>query len=318
MERRILVIINRLGGRGFARRAHRVASEMLTRAGLEHEILATRSMRKIRGAAASAAERGFTEITCIGGDGTVGMVTNQVTGKDVLLSLVPGGTGNILAKHLNVPLRLRAALRVVIASEHVVDLDCIERDDRLHVLNLSIGLSSLAMTDVDGRMKRLLGTAAYFFVVLGHLARRGPARFCVVADGQVRRVRGRELLLTNAGFSKTALAPLFADSRPDDGRLELSIFHLSGGRGLLGMLYDVVLHTNRYRDRYLQRLYITESLHISSKPELPVQADGDGVGSGSVIVRLRRAAVRVRVPDPNLSIIDWAIAEISPVRAAER
>ena len=318
MDRRILVIINRLGGRGFARRAHRVAAEMLSRAGLEHEILATRSMREIRRAAASAAERGFTEITCIGGDGTVGMITNQVAGMDIVISLVPGGTGNILAKHLNVPLRLRAALRIVIASEYVIDLDCIERDNRLHVLNLSMGLSSLAMTDVDGRMKRLLGTTAYFFVVLGHLARRGPARFRVVADGRVRRVRGRELLLTNAGFSKTALAPLFSDSRPDDGRLELSIFHLSGGRGLLGMLYDVVFHGNRYRDRYLQRLHVTESIHISSDPDLPVQADGDGVGVGSVTARLRRAAVRVRVPDPKLTIIDWAIAEISPIRAAER
>ncbi len=318
MDRRILVIINRLGGRGFARRARRVAAEMLNRAGLEHEILATRSMREIRSAAATAAERGFTEITCIGGDGTIGMITNQIAGKDILLSLVPGGTGNILAKHLNVPVRLRAALRVAISSEYVVDLDCIERDGRLHVLNLSMGLSSLAMTDVDGRMKRLLGTAAYFFVVLGHLARRGPARFRVIADGRIRRVRGRELLLTNAGFSKTALAPLFSDSRPDDGRLELSIFHLSGGRGLLGMLYDVVFHGNRYRDRYLQRLYLTDSAEISSDPELPVQADGDGVGAGSVTVRVRRAAVRVRAPAPDLTIIDWAIAEISPVRAAQR
>ncbi len=316
MDRRILVIINRLGGRGFARRARRVAAEMLTRAGLEHEILATRSMREIRSAAAAAAGRGFTEITCIGGDGTVGMITNQIAGQDIILSLVPGGTGNILAKHLNVPVRLRAALRIVIASEYLVDLDCIERDGRLHVLNLSMGLSSLAMTDVDGRMKRLLGTAAYFLVVLSHLARRGPAHFRVIADGHVRRVRGREVLLTNAGFRRTALAPLFADSSPDDGRLELSIFHLSGGRGLLGMLYDVVFHNPRYRDRYLQRLYVTDTAEITSDPELPVQADGDGVGVGPVLVRLRRAAVRVRVPDPRLSIIDWAIAEISPVRAA--
>jgi diacylglycerol kinase (ATP) len=316
--RRILVIINALSGRRYATRARKIATEMLTRAELDHEIVSTRSMRELRRAAATAVGKGFTEIACVGGDGTVGMIANQIADQRIVLSLIPGGTGNILAKHLDVPLRLRAAVRVMIASEYITPLDCIDRNGHLHVLNLSMGLSSLAMTDIDGRMKRMLGAAAYFLLVLMHLVRRGPARFRVVVDGQEYRARGHEVLVTNAGFSKTAIAPCFADSSPHDGRLELSIFHVSGGRGLLSMLIDLLFQRSVHRDRYLQRIYATESIELSSEPPLPFQADGDPIGEGPVAARIRPAVLRVRVPDPDEGLIDRAIGELSPVKPADR
>ncbi len=316
--RRILVIINALGGRRFASRARKVAAEMLDKAGLDHEILSTRSMRELKRAAATAAGRGFTEIACVGGDGTVGTIANQIAGQRIILSLIPGGTGNILAKHLDVPLRLRAAIRVMIASEYITPLDCIDRGGHLHVLNVSMGLSSLAMTDIDGRMKRMLGAAAYFLLVLMHLVRRGPARFRIVVDGREYRARGHEVLVTNAGFRKTAIGPCFADSTPHDGRLEISIFHVSGGRGLLSMLVDMLFQRSVHRDRYLHRIYSHESIELSSKPQLPFQADGDPIGEGSVAVRVRPDVLRVRVPDPEEGLIDRAIGELSPVKPAER
>jgi diacylglycerol kinase (ATP) len=316
--RRILVIINVLGGRRLASRARKVAAEMLNRAELDHEIIYSKSMREIRRAAATAAGRGFTEIVCVGGDGTVGTIANQIAGQRIILSLIPGGTGNILAKHLDIPLRLRAAMRVMIASEYITPLDCIDRGGHLHVLNLSMGLSSLAMTDIDGKMKRMLGAAAYFLLVLTHLVRRGPARFRIVVDGQMYHARGHEVLVTNAGFRKTAIAPAFAESNPHDGRLEISIFHVSGGRGLLGMLIDMLFQRSVHRDRYLQRLYASESIELSSKPQLPVQADGDPVGDGRVMVRIRPDVLRVRVPDPHEGLIDRAIGELSPIKPADR
>ena len=310
MPRRILVVINELGGRRFARRVDRVCAEVLGYERIPHHIVSTPSMREISAAVSEAVADGFTEIACVGGDGTVGMVANQIAGSDVVLSIIPGGTGNVLAKHLGIPLLLRAALWVLVASRKVIGLDCIERDDRLHVLNVSMGLSSLAMTDVDGKMKRLYGVAAYFFGVLGHLVRRGPVRFRIVADGRVLRRRGREALLTNAGFRGTALAPLFAGSSPSDGKLELSLFHLSGGRGLLGMVYDIATSSTRYRERYLERISVRHTLELSSDPPLPVQADGDGVGHGSVGVRVRPNALLVRVPDPASSVLGWARREL--------
>ena len=290
------MLINELGGSTLARRVRRVAGAVLSNAAIEHEIVSTRSMREIRRRAARASDDGFTEIACVGGDGTIGMIANEVADDPIVLSIIPGGTGNILAKHLLIPMALRPALAVAVHSDHVIALDAIDRDGRLHLLNLSMGLSSVAMTDIDGRMKRLLGMAACFISVLSHLARRGPVRFRVSADGVTRTVRAREAMLTNAGFNRTALAPLFSTSRATDGLMELSVFHMGGGRGLLGLLSDVVLKRARLSSRYMLRLHVEESIELSSEPPLPVQADGDRVGDGSVRALVRRSAVRVRVP----------------------
>ncbi|TVQ20011.1 MAG: hypothetical protein EA382_15695 [Spirochaetaceae bacterium] len=297
MRRNLLVLINELGGSALARRIGPITDAVLSDAAIEHEVVSTRSMREIRRRAASARSDGFTEIVCVGGDGTVGMIANEVGDDSIVLSVIPGGTGNILAKHLTIPTQLRPALAVIVQSDRVVAIDAIDRDGRLYLLNLSMGLSSAAMTDIDGRMKRLLGMAAYFLGVLVHLARRGPVQFRVTVDGVTRRVRAREAMLTNAGFSQTALEPLFATSRADDGMIELSVFHMGGGRGLLALLSDVVFKRARLRSRYMLRLIAAESIELSSDPPLPVQADGDRIGDGSVRAVVRRGAVRFRVPD---------------------
>lgn len=296
MERNLLVIINARGGKTIARRVSRIVAGILRRAGLRHEIVVPASVRRVRRIAAGAAKRGFTEIVCAGGDGTLSLVAQAMQADPLPLSLVPRGTGNVLAKYLGIPLRLRPALELVVGEAPTVELDAIVREDGLSVLNLSIGLSSLTMSDVDTATKRVFGTATYFFGVLLYLIRRNPARFRVLADGHEYRVRGREVLIANAGFRRTAIETFFADSRPDDGVIECSIFLAGGLSGAFAMLADVLAGRPVRSRRYLKRILVRESISIESDPPLPVQADGDPVGFGATSAGVRRRALAVRAP----------------------
>ncbi|MFW5716564.1 MAG: diacylglycerol/lipid kinase family protein [Spirochaetota bacterium] len=296
MRRNILVLINARGGRTIARRVRRVARSLLSRAEIPHEIVVTRSVRTLRRLAATAKRRGFTEIAAAGGDGTVGVIAAELRDDPLPISIIPQGTGNILAKHLGVPLSIRPALKALIASDRTVTLDAIERPDGMSVLNLSIGLSSLTMADVDTRIKRVFGTATYFAGVLLYLLRRNPAWFRIVVDGSEHRVRGREVLVSNAGFRRTAIETFFADSVPNDGVLECSIFIAGGLRGAFAVVADVLQGAPKRADRYMVRFPVRESIRIESSPPLPIQADGDKVGFGTANATIRRNALIVRAP----------------------
>ena len=279
-----------------SRRVRRVAGAMMGDAAIRHEIVATRSIRRLRRRAANAVEDGFTEIACAGGDGTVSLVAQVLGDSRIPIGVIPCGTGNILAKHLGIPLLLRPAIRALIDSDRTVAIDAIGRSDGLSVLNLSMGVSSLTMADIDSRMKRVFGTAIYVAGVILYLIRRNPARFDLTVDGDEYRFRGREVLLSNAGFRRTAVETFFADSDPGDGVMECSVFFASGLQGAFAMIRDVLRHRTLLEHHYMVRLKVHDSLVLRSDPPLPIQADGDPIGFGPIEARVRRREILIRAP----------------------
>ncbi|MFP4376012.1 MAG: diacylglycerol/lipid kinase family protein [Spirochaetales bacterium] len=296
MQRRILVIINRRHERLRARRANRIVARRFTRLGIPHDIVFTKSMREIVSRASSAAADGFTEVLCIGGDGTINLVANGLYRDKIVLSVVRGGTGNILAKHLGVPASIRGALRIVEESPVLQHIDCIRRADRLSLLNVSMGLSSLTMTYADDRLKRVLGVGAYAFHLLQQLVRRKSTRFTVSADGREYSFRGREAIVCNIGFPKTALDEMFGDSNPEDGLLELLVFRMGSFRAVFFLLIGIMTGDRSHERFYVDRIRFSDRLSVTTEPPLPIQSDGDRIGEGSIELGVARKALTVRAP----------------------
>ena len=74
--------------------------------------------------ARKAAQEGFDIVVAVGGDGTVNEVARSVVHTPTALGIVPCGSGNGLARHLDIPLDAAGALRVINhATVHTLDLD---------------------------------------------------------------------------------------------------------------------------------------------------------------------------------------------------
>lgn len=72
--------------------------------------------------AAEEAEKGTDVVVAVGGDGTINEIGRALVHTQTALGIVPCGSGNGLARHLNIPLNVRKALHII--NQHdVCDLD---------------------------------------------------------------------------------------------------------------------------------------------------------------------------------------------------
>ena len=112
LKKGILIYNPVAGGRPSGRvREVRKAAGVLRRAGLEIELAPTTGPDMAQQLARAAVENGADVVLVCGGDGTINEVINGVAPSHVPLGILPGGTANILARELRIPLSPARAAR---------------------------------------------------------------------------------------------------------------------------------------------------------------------------------------------------------------
>ena len=97
--------------RGLTRRQHLLQRTiaLLARQGTEANLIATTAPGSASGQARRAIEAGCDLIIVAGGDGTINEAANGMLHTGVPLAILPGGTANVLAREIGLPLRLERA-----------------------------------------------------------------------------------------------------------------------------------------------------------------------------------------------------------------
>jgi len=69
--------------------------------------------------AKKALDEGATRIIAVGGDGTINEVASVLVGKSIPLGIIPVGSGNGLARHLNIPLDYKKAFKKALVGASI-------------------------------------------------------------------------------------------------------------------------------------------------------------------------------------------------------
>lgn len=266
--------------------------------------------------AREAVEAGADVVCCVGGDGTVRAVATGLVGTDVPLGLLPAGTGNLLARNLNLPIAsLEEAMEAVVTGhdrridvglvrtgEHgFVDLatgDAPADDEEIFLVMAGFGLDGEIMAGANENIKKVVGWPAYLLSAAKTVTGRG---FSVVVEsvdpepggsGRIRR-HARTVVIGNCGMLQGGVE-LMPDAVVDDGLLDGVVLALKGAFGWLSVLADVATRHRRGHKR-LDRVR-APALRLNAQRPVEAEIDGDPIGErSSLAIRVLPRSLGVRV-----------------------
>lgn len=159
--------------------------------------------------AQQAIEQGTQLVMAYGGDGTMAEVAAALRETDIPLGMLPGGTANVMAVELGVPLDLTQALALIFEQVHqvrTVDMGII--DNQPFLLRSSLGYEAEFSATAPREAKRQRGRLAYFEHAFSLLRGLRQARYIIRADGQTHVSYGITCLIcnsTNVGMTNVQL-----------------------------------------------------------------------------------------------------------------
>ena len=233
-----------------------------------------------------------------GGDGTIRYVADGLAHSGIPLGLVPAGTGNLLARNLDLPLEEVDAIEVALDGHlRVVDLVRITVDDRPpehFAVMAGIGVDAMMMDETDEGLKDNVGSAAYF-VAAGKALGRLPVRMTVQLDNN-RPVRRHAMLcvIGNVGRLRGNLT-LIPGASPDDGLLDLYIASPRRFRHWVKLTLRLITRRAKKDDQVDQ--YMGKRVRIVIDGQDNYQLDGDVVGeSTTLFAEIQPGALAICVP----------------------
>lgn len=285
------------------------------------------------GQARQAVADGAEVVVAVGGDGTVRAVAEGLVGTPAAMALLPQGTGNLLARNLDLPLGdIDALLRIALEGlDRTIDVGrlTVLRDGRgtpvpgyeprtsaddtastgdvdeayrhLFLVIGGIGFDAAMVADADEQLKARVGWIAYFFAGVRHLHARRMRLEARLDDGSWYQLRLRSLLFGNCGRLPGGIT-LLPDAVLDDGWLDVGAIDTRAG--LLGW-------TQLFGEVVVQRVGVRAELpasighidhararvvRVRTREPQQVQVDGDIVGTAFELeARVEHRALTVRV-----------------------
>ncbi len=243
-----------------------------------------------------ALEKGVDRIFAAGGDGTVSAVVDALVHSDIPLGIIPTGTTNVLAQELGIPLNVEKACRLLADKPAVRAIDALQLRGKYYILSIGTGLDALAMEETSREGKRRLGRLAYIRSILKVVMGAQPHTFTIIADGQRRKIRAADVLMTNVS---TLTRPFRwgPHIQPDDGRIDICIMRARNFKDIIGVAFDILVPGRPRKERNLIYWHAHHTILVFAEQPLPVQGDGESLGQTPLEIYVVPGAVQVFVPD---------------------
>jgi len=241
----------------------------------------------------------YDAIFALGGDGTVMEIAGALAGTDALIGVLAGGTGNLLARALGIPLSVPKAVdKLLVGQEHLIDLGRFPSGRRFAIA-AGVGIDAAMVAETPGWLKRRLGVLAYTLMgsraALRSVLRRDFFDARVTVDGVVYERRAVAVMIANFGTvlgNRITLGPAI---RTDDGLLDACVFSPRSLRDALRIVGRLL--RSRFEQNDSSMLYARgRELRVETTPPMQWQADGELMGTTPFEVVVEPLSVRLLVP----------------------
>jgi diacylglycerol kinase family enzyme len=262
----------------------------------EVETVATEAQNHATEIGREVRDHGYDVVVAFGGDGTLNEVANGLAGTDVPVSVLPGGSTNVVCRTLGIP------NDVVDATEHLLALvddwaprpiDLGKVDDRHFVFSCGAGIDATVVRRVDAhpRLKSRAGPYYFTWAAISAFYRSymvNPVRLRAAVNGETSE--GVTALAQNSDpFTYFASRPVRVCEGVaiDDGTLSIGVLRRAAQRDmptLIPRLFSEQRPAARHRQiDHFERVTAATVASVSETGDgivrpFPIQVDGDYIG----------------------------------------
>lgn len=277
------------------------------------------------GQARQAVADGAGIVIAAGGDGTVRSVAAGLAGSHVALGVVALGTGNLLARNLDLPIAsTESMVRIALTgATHPMDIGFLEADpltetertaakkdddeaedvpagEHAFAVIAGLGFDAAMVGDADAELKSKIGWVAYLASAVKNLAATKIHAKVTAGEAEEVPIDARSIMFANCGKlpGGVVLAP---DAELNDGWIDLVVIDTKGGlvgwadlvrrMGLagIGVTHDGLPMTGKID------LKKTRQASVVTEAPARVQVDGDVLGyAASIRARVEPSGLLVR------------------------
>lgn len=240
---------------------------------------------------ASTYKNDYDKIVAVGGDGTMNEVAGALVNSDVAFGIIPTGSGNGLARHLSISLKLDKALSTIVNGKQD-KIDCGIINDNFFFCTCGVGFDAHIGHVFAHTSKR--GFLSYLKLVLREFWKYKPEEYNVIIDGKVYTKKAFVITVANASqYGNNAfIAPL---AKLEDGLLDVVVlkpFCLFHVPGLVLRIFSKTMHKSR-----LVEIIKAKKIRFSHIKSGEAHFDGEPYNCGNEVkIKVIVSALNIIVP----------------------
>ncbi len=271
----MLFIVNPIAGTDKAKKLIPLIEEKMDRTNIKYSISITSQPKEATSLTTKGLEDGFDSIVAVGGDGTINEVAMGIIQKGYgTLGIIPGGTGNDLARSMNIPLDAEEALYTLLSGKKK-HIDFGRINGRFFLNVASMGLDADIVKRTENVKKVIKGSVAYTISLIITLIVYKPQRLIIELDGETIEMDAMLAAIANGKYygGGMKICPM---ALLDDGSFHVVIVKKLSKLKLL-TLFPQVFKGTHVNLTDIVKVYSSKKVKLRFDKELLLNIDGDVV-----------------------------------------
>lgn len=291
MSTQIALLTNPTSGKGKGGRVSSLVAPRLREAGFAVRELVGRDADEALDQARTAVADGAETLCVVGGDGMVHLAVQALAGSQTRLGLVPAGTGNDVARYLDLPRKDTAAATDVVIGGRERTIDLARVGAKYYVTVLAAGFDA-KVNERANQMTWPKGQMRYNLATLAELRTFEPIPYVLEIDGQEQRLDAMMVAVGN-GPSFGGGLRITEGAALDDGLLDVVAILPMSKTQLVRTYPKLFKGTHVLHPQY--RHWAARTITVAA-PGIVAYADGERIGALPLTVEIVPQALRVLVP----------------------
>lgn len=292
-KRKYLTIINPNSGTSRKTSIPELAYNILSENGSELYFVYTNEQGHVAQIIDDVATQGFDVVIGVGGDGTINEVADAVRPTDMTMGIIPMGSGNGLARSLDIPMDPEAALEVI-RKGYIKRIDCCEANGVPFFVTFGVGFDAQVTASYD--QKSFRGPLSYVLSTVDQFIKHKSSLYRLHLNGEV--IEQKAFLVTCANADQYGNNAIIApEAELDDGLFDVVV--IRNMSLLKAPQVAINLFTKNINESASIDIYRTDHLIIEREDADYAQVDGELLELGRRIeITIQKQQLPILVPLP--------------------